>query len=459
MTTTMTGWFARARNPLPRSTVRQRHAIRVKRLAEHLRTRRPTRSLSIQKRAVSHVVPKRDDRRHTDDKIDISDLDEIIDIDPVARTCTAQPGVTFVALTEETLRHGLVPVVVPELKTITIGGAVSGCSIESMSFRYGGFHDSCREYEIVTACGEVLRCTRDNENALVFEMMHGSFGTLGILTKLTFDLVPAKPFVHVQYDTFTTLADYRDAIRAHFESEDVDFMDGIVHSPTHFVLSLGTFVDDAPYQNRYDWMKVYWQSTAERREDYLATADYFFRYDRGVTKVHPASFLGRLVFGKVLGSDRLLQIANRWRRLVLPKERPSVVVDVFLPCSTLDAFFGWYCDRIGHFPLWCVPYRRVRDYAWLAPETFAGVDDDLFIDFGIYGAKQPPGRNLYRELEEVLQRVRGVKTLISYNYYEEEAFWRIFHKENYAAVKKRVDPANVLRDLYTKTCRASRGLD
>ena len=37
-----------------------------------------------------------------------------------------------------TLPHGLAPYVVPELETITIGGAVSGCSLESMSFEVGG---------------------------------------------------------------------------------------------------------------------------------------------------------------------------------------------------------------------------------------------------------------------------------------------------------------------------------
>src|SRR2546421_446946 len=82
------------------------------------------------------------------------------------------------------------------------GGAVSGCSIESMSFRFGGFHDTCLEYEVITATGDVLTCTPDNPHQLVFQMMHGSFGTLGVLAKLTFRLVPAKRFVHVVYETY-----------------------------------------------------------------------------------------------------------------------------------------------------------------------------------------------------------------------------------------------------------------
>jgi len=225
-------------------------------------------------------VPKPDDKRHLDDKLDISDLNEILQIDPDKRMCVAEPGVTFVDLVEATMKHGLVPFVVPELKTITIGGAVAGCSIESMSYKVGGFHDTCLEYEIITAKGEILNCTPDNENSLVFQMAHGTFGTLGIISKLKFRLIPAKPFVHVTYEKCGDLEAYKSAIWKHYQSRDVDFMDGIIHSPTELVLSTANFTDEAPYTHRYDWTRVYYLSTKDRKEDYLRTPDYFFRYDK-----------------------------------------------------------------------------------------------------------------------------------------------------------------------------------
>ena len=92
-------------------------------------------------------------------------------------------------------------------------------------------------------------------------------------------------------------------------------------------------------------------------------------------------------------------------------------------------------------------------------DVFAGVEDELFIDLAIYGMKQPPGRNIYQELEEALPRFNGIKTLISHNYYAPDAFWRIWNRDNYAAVKAVTDPYNVFRDLYSKTCRAPQGLD
>jgi FAD/FMN-containing dehydrogenase len=435
------------------------HNVRLHRVVDQLRQLRNAPALSLRKRAVSHVVPKRDDKRHTDAKVDISALDEILHIDPVAQTCTAEPGVTFVDLVKATLKHGLVPTVVPELKTITVGGAVTGCSIESMSFVHGGFHDSCIELEVVTADGEVLRCTRTNEHALLFEMIHGSFGTLGVLTKLVFRLVPAKAFVHVRYDTFSDVESYQAAIRAHYERRDVDFMDGIIHSPTKYVLCLGTFVDRAPYTHNYDWLRVYWQSTGQRKEDYLTTLDYFFRYDRGVTAVYPKSFLGRLFFGRLAASDTRLRLAHALRRRVLPRERPPVIVDTFVPFSRFADFLRWSHDAMAHYPLWVVPYRRVRDYGWIAPNVLAGVEDDLFLDVAFYGVKQPDDRNLYREMEEALPRFNAIKTLISYNYYDEDEFWRVIHRDNYFAAKQRVDPDNRFRDIYTKTCKAARGLD
>lgn len=434
------------------------HREKLARIAAQLRTHDPHTPVSLKKHAPPHQVPKFGDLRRHDDKIDISDLTAILQIDPMQRICVAESGVMFEDLVEATLAHGLVPVVVPELKTITIGGAVSGCSIESMSFRYGGFHDSCLAYEVVTATGDVIECTPENKNALVFQMMHGSFGTLGILTKLTFRLVPAKPFVHVIYEKYGTLSEYRAAIWRHFKSQDIDFMDGIIHSPNEYVLSTARFVDKAPYTNRYDWMKIYYQSTRSRRDDYLATKHYFFRYDRGVTNVHPKSFLGRLFFGKLLDSGTVLRAANKLEFLVEKNEHPTVTLDIFLPMSRVNDFMVWYEKELNFFPLWCVPYKRVRDYEWLDDSFYAGLDDELFLDLAIYGLKQDGKRNYHRMIERQLRKLGGVKTLISHNYYERSEFWSIWNKRNYDLVKRMTDPQNVFRDLYTKTCRAAMGM-
>ena len=434
-----------------------RHERKVARVAEMLRNRRSTAPLSRQKRVVSHQVPKVNDKKYSDEKVDLMDFDEIIEVDTERGVCIAEPGIPFCKVVDYTLPLGFVPIVVPELKTITIGGAVAGCSIESMSFKHGGFHDTCLEYEIITAKGDVLTCTPDNEHSLIFQMMHGSFGTVGILSRLVFKLIPAKQFVHLRHETHRSIDSYLESIWYHYEEQDVEFMDGIIHSNTHLALCVGDFVDSAPYTNRYDWLKVYYQSTAERREDYFETPHYFYRYDQGVTNVHPKSFLGRLLLGKFLGSSEILRLAEKLRWLLLNDDRPDVTVDTFLPFSQLKEFLEWYARDFNHYPLWCVPYRRVHDYEWLDDSFWKGMKDDLMVDIAVYGMKQRGDTNYYRLMEEKLMELNGIKTLISYNYYPEDEFWSIFNRQNFDTVKAITDPDNIFRTLYEKTCRASMG--
>ncbi|MFA7685492.1 MAG: FAD-binding oxidoreductase [Candidatus Gracilibacteria bacterium] len=434
------------------------HEQKLSRIIQQLKDRKSTKPLSLKKKAVSHEVPKPDDTRYLDEKIDVSDFDEILEIDSDKKTCTAEPGVTFVDLVTATLKHGLVPITVPELKTITIGGAVAGCSIESMSYKYGGFHDTCLEYEIITAKGDVLICTPENENSLIFQMVHGTFGTLGIISKLKFKLISAKQFVKVVYEKYDNLEDYKSAIWNHYTNKDVDFMDGIIHSATEYALSVANFVDKAPYTHSYDWMRVYYKSTKTRKEDYLKTPDYFFRYDKGVTNVTPKSFLGRLLFGKFISSDQVLRLVEKFRKWI-PAAQIPVTLDVFVPFSKATEFMEWYKKEVNFFPLWCVPYKAARKYEWLSSEFFQKTKDDLFLDLAIYGLKKSDDKNYYKIIEDELTEIGGLKTLISGNYYSEPDFWKTWNKENYETVKTQTDPNNIFRDLYTKTCKTSRGLD
>lgn len=445
------------------------HDERVRRIAAEVRARAARRAAgtappgefaSLGKAAVSHFVPNPHDPRHDDRKIDVRDLRAIIELDVSRRICIAEPGVTFAELVEATLPHGLVPMLVPELKTITIGGAVSGCSVESMSFRYGGFHDSCLEYEVITGTGDVIVCSRERE-PLVFEMVHGSYGTLGIIARLRFRLIPAKPFVHMTYRAHGTFAEFRADLVERCRRGDHDFVDGIIHARDCFVLCLGRFVDVAPYTSRY-WLNPFFPSTRTRREDYLATADYFFRYDADchwLTRTVPIPFLTtvpvRLLAGRwFLGSTNLLSWAKRLRPLFKrQKSRPPIVLDVFIPRRRMDEFWAWAERELDYYPVWVVPYGlpETGPYPWVSREHAARLGDNLMIDFAFYGKdNNDPGRDYAKMLEDKTYELGGIKTLISANDYDPATFWSIYDRANYETVKARTDPYNLFRNLYDK---------
>jgi FAD/FMN-containing dehydrogenase len=69
------------------------------------------------------------------------------------------------------------PAVVPQLKTITLGGAVAGVGIESTSHARGLVHETVRELEVLTGDGAIVTCTPDNEHADLFFGFPNSYGT------------------------------------------------------------------------------------------------------------------------------------------------------------------------------------------------------------------------------------------------------------------------------------------
>ena len=109
---------------------------------------------------------------------------------------------TYEDLCDATLPHNLMPLVVPQLKTITLGGAVTGLGIESTSFRNGLPHESVTEMQILTGDGRVVIATKDNEYSDLFYGFPNSYGTLGYSLALTIELEPVKPYVHLRHFAF-----------------------------------------------------------------------------------------------------------------------------------------------------------------------------------------------------------------------------------------------------------------
>jgi FAD/FMN-containing dehydrogenase len=438
------------------------HDDKVRAIAEQVRARagKDRGNAHIAKGGVSHFVPLPGDTRFRGAPIDTSALTEILELDPERRRCVVEAGVSFERLVPRTLDRGLLPAVVPELKGITVGGAVAGCSVEAMSYRVGGLHDTCVEYEVVTGDGRVVTLSRERDPDL-FERIHGSYGTLGIITRVTLELVPAKPYVRMEYRTLRTFEAFEAELSARCAAGDFDLIDGIVHAPDEHVVCLGRFVDAAPYLSDYSRLDVFYKSTRARTEDYLSTFDHCFRYDadchwltRGVPLLERRP-VRRLLGSTVLGSTNLIRWSKRLERLIGLKRRPDVVCDVFIPRKRVHDFYAWYAREFAFFPLWVVPYRMPRPYAWLDPRWAEAMQDELHFDLAIYG--MPNGDAAVDKsvvLEEQVRAHQGVKTLISRNHYAPETFWSIYDRAGYEDAKRRLDPTGTFPGVYEKFHRA-----
>jgi len=78
----------------------------------------------------------------------------------------AEGMVTYESLLAACLAHGVMPAVVPQLKTITLGGAVAGVGIESSSHRHGLVHDTMLELDVLLGDGRVVAYPRTTSTAI-----------------------------------------------------------------------------------------------------------------------------------------------------------------------------------------------------------------------------------------------------------------------------------------------------
>ena len=407
--------------------------------------------------------------------LDVAAFDGVMEVDPLARTAQVQGMTTYEHLVDATLAHGLMPLVVPQLKTITVGGALSGLGIESSSWRNGFPHESVREIDVLTGDGRVVTARRDNEHRDLFAGFPNSYGTLGYALRLELELEPAHPFVHVRHVPFSDVAILAAALEevcatGEHAGEEVAFVDGTLFSPGESYLTLGSWADEAPATSDYTLTRIYYRSLRHLREDWLTARGYLWRWDTdwfwcsrafGVQKPAVRRLLGR----RHLRSDvywRAMALEERYhfkraldRRRRLP-DRETVIQDVEVPVDRLGEFVTNFAREVPISPIWLCPLRQ-RDPASTWP-LYRMDPGALYVNVGFWSTvPEVPGEPTHhnRWVEDEVDRLGGRKSLYSSAFYSEDRFWQLYNGPAYRVLKDRYDPDGRLLDLYAK-CVQSR---
>jgi FAD/FMN-containing dehydrogenase len=408
--------------------------------------------------------------------LDVSGLGGVIGVDPVSRTADVQGMCTYERLVDATLAHGLMPLVVPQLRTITLGGAVTGLGIESTSFRNGLPHESVLEMDVLTGAGEIVTARPDGEHAELFAAFPNSLGSLGYATRLRIELQPVRRYVALRNVRFTDLAALTAAIgevtaTRSWAGEPVDAMDGVMFSPGEAYLVLATFTDGAPQVSDYTGQGIYYRSLRRRTRDWLTTHDYLWRWDTDwfwcsaafgaqhpvVRRIWPARLRRSDVYHRIVRLEHRHRVAARVDRLRGRPARERVVQDVEIPLEGTPDFLRWFARQVRMSPVWLCPLRlREPDgpgtgRAWPLYPLRPGQN---YVNIGFWGtvpiARGAADGDVNRTIERAVSEAGGHKSLYSDAYYDREAFDRLYGGDAWRAVKDRYDPDHRLTGLYEK---------
>ncbi len=229
--------------------------------------------------------------------LSLDGLDRVVAVDETAATVTVEAGITIQRLDEELATRGLALANLGDIDRQSIAGAISTAT-HGTGARFGGLATFVRAMELVTADGDVLRCSPDEEPE-VFHCARVGLGALGVVTTVTLQCVPAFTLRHLE--------------RRRRLDEVLEELDTLVDTNDHFEFYWMPHTDAAStiINNRTDEEPVL-KSAYKRWRAEVFYPNYFFGAIVGLGRARPSLIprLNQVVAGG-LGTTQLVDRSDR----------------------------------------------------------------------------------------------------------------------------------------------------
>jgi hypothetical protein len=416
--------------------------------------------IRLAKRTISNLF-RYQPRGEAARRISLAEFNHVIEIDPVARTAEVEGLTTYETVVRACLARGVLPLVAPELKHITVGGATVGIGIESTCFRYGFVHDGLIEADVLLPSGKIVTARADNEHADLFAALPNSYGTLGYILRAKIALHPAKPYVHLHVEPFSDPAAYLEAMERATQVAENCFVEGLFFEDGRYFLMTGRFVDSVP-QPPVDIVhrNIFYRLVEQRRDIYLTTFDYIFRYDpdwfwnvpeKGFYNLFrrfaPAKYRNSAFYTRYAATkNKLLDSIGIHDDSVEP-----LIQDWEVPWQHAEELIRF---AITEVPLDGRPWAAVPIKTPRQPTLYPIRPNELYFNLGCYlQVRRPPGMPPYhytKILDEKCFALGGIKMLYSSSFLSESEFDALYNGAAYHALKAKYDPDGNALTLYKK---------
>ncbi|KAI9705302.1 MAG: hypothetical protein M1820_005132 [Bogoriella megaspora] len=308
--------------------------------------------------------------------VDINALNNVLQVCCFTNTILVEPNVPMDRLVEATLKHGLIPPVVPEFPGITVGGAFAGGAAESSSFRYGFFESTVKSIEIILGNGDTVSAS-PTEHADLFRGSASALGSLGTTTLLKLKLTKAKKYVKVSYLRMDSIAQAIQKIRLMTEDVRNDYVDGIMFSDSHTVIIVGELTDEEPESGKI-------------RTFSHAFDPWFYEHVKDITKASadliPEQLPSRNIF-RLQGISSAMTAEDSGAPQESQESKRYIAQDVALPYHNAEAVIKSIAKSHHIWPLWLCPLKPTL-IPTLQPHT-GTVDRDgnleQMLNIGLWG--------------------------------------------------------------------------
>lgn len=405
------------------------------------------------------------------------DLRNVLHVDHERGVVRCEPMATMGDLTAFLVPHGYALAVQVEMDDLTVGGLCMGVGIETSSHRAGFLHESVEAYEVITADGELRRCTR-TEHADLYHALPWSHGTLGFLVAVELKIVPIASHVRLTYHPFHSLEAFAARFQELAESPTPPtLLEGLVFSPTEAVLMTGEYAApgaDGPVNPIGRWHKPWFHSHAAAslqrgaHTEYVPVRHYFHRHTPSVffqlKDLIPFANTAwyRWLFGWMGAPKISMMKLSMTRRLRQQAFDNRVAQDILVPMSELLPSLRFVIPRFEIFPMWICPVR-LFDHG--AHEGFLRNpphgQSEMYVDVGIYGIPPAVERGAWhavptlRELEAFCRERRGYQMLYADLFMSPDEFEQMFEHGHYRQMRDKYGATSAFPEVYEKVAPES----
>ncbi|GJQ68037.1 hypothetical protein Trydic_g10670 [Trypoxylus dichotomus] len=407
--------------------------------------------------------------KNTSYKIKVN-LVDVLEIDTDKKIIRVEPLVTMGQLTKTINPLGWTIPVLPELDDLTVGGLVMGTGIESSSHKYGLFQHTCVSYELVLSDGSLVTCSK-TENPDLYYSIPWSYGTLGILTAVEIQLIPAKKFIKLNYMPLKNEQIKDEFVKASYDKKN-EFVEVLMYGKNKAVLMTGNMTDDVEEDKLNaigKWYKPWFFKhvesilNANRNEiEYIPLRDYYHRHTRSIfwelQDIIPFgnNIIFRLLLGWIVPPKVSLLKLTQGEAIKKLYENSHVIQDMLVPIVKLKESVELFEKEFNVYPLWLCPFLLPNNPGMLHPSN---KKEEMYVDIGVYGVPKTDNfhpRNSTRNVEKFVKDVKGYQMLYADTYMTRDEFRAMFDHTLYDKLRGKLNCKQAFPEVYDKINKSVR---
>eukprot|EP01084_Bolivina_argentea_P311823 539805_1 len=378
---------------------------------------------------------------------------------------------TFDTFVTQLLQYGYIPTVIPELKSITVGGAIVGVGVESGSFKYGLVHESMIECDVLLSNGTIITCNNNKNNIYsdLFKGIPNSLGSLGYLLRIRMKIIKCKKYVYLRnipcknYDILAT------KICEEAETNKmIDFIDGIAYPNGTGRIITGQMMDNMDTLS-IDKYAIYHKYIQNDKNMLIPIDKYIWRWDSDlfwclqyepilnnkyirwylsdtIMRSDVLRYFHKLIFGRdiIVQTKEQIDMGNNMyiQDIIVPKD----YVLEWINFHFKEILYLNKTSNIQH-PLWLCPTKgNTNDYSLIKVN-----EESINVNFGFWSTvKWDKNMVVDKFVENNLNKYKAFKWLYSVVMFKKDEFYKIYNGEEYFKLKKKYDKQHKIRGFYEK---------